>query len=96
MGKGNAINPLAAAVCCSAGLGLLIAAGLSCSFLVVRAKDGDVLVMPENSQESRTSTSLGILCRSDYYNLENDLMLLLSRIFFFLAVGVAGMATLVD
>jgi hypothetical protein len=97
MGNGNAFTLLAASLFATAAFGLLIGAGLSCSFLDIKAKDGDLLAILETSeQEALTSTSLGILCQGDFYDLESDSMWLYSRAFFFIAVCFGGVATLLS
>jgi hypothetical protein len=87
MGKGHPLNPLAAAICSSIALGFIVAAGYSCSFLQVKAKGEEILVILETSaQEARTTASLGVLCQGDFYSIQDDSYWLLSRLFFIVSV----------
>ena len=89
-------HPLVLALGATTALGLLIGAGVTCSFVDVRAKEGELIAILETSeQEARTSTSLGILCEGDFYSLQDDIMWFLSRIFFFAALACGGVAVLV-
>lgn len=92
--KDNTFNSLEAAVSASAAFALLITSGLSCSFLEIRSRPGDLLMTLENSlQVARTSSNLGILCEGDgFYDVSDEPMHMYSLIFF-IGACVAGSAS---
>jgi len=101
----HALNPLAAAVLASAGLGLMAAAAASCSFLIVTAKEDEVLAsLDDDASPSRSaagtppvlSTQIGIFCpANDYYDLSSDSMYIVSRVFMFVSLAVVFISTVV-
>jgi hypothetical protein len=77
----NTLNALGAALSASAAYAFLIAAALSCSFLEIRSRPGDVL-RTEDEEMAQTSSQLGILCPGDdLYDLSDEPMRKLSWAF---------------
>ena len=94
MVDGFTLAPYAAALFAFAAMGQLLASGLSCTFVEVNAKDDDILVILETSaQEAVGSSSMGVLCDGDFYDLDGDPMWIYSRAFFFVASCFGGIAT---
>ena len=82
----NTFNSVGAALSASAAYGLLIASALSCSFLEIRSRPGELLVNLD-TQMGRSSSNVGILCPGDeFYDLSDEPMQKLS--WFFLAGSV--------
>jgi hypothetical protein len=74
----------------------LVGAGITCSFVSVEANNGEILKILESSEQRAVmSTSIGLFCEGDFYDLEGDLMWELSRIFLNVALAIAGIAVIV-
>lgn len=62
----------------------------------VEATRGEILQILETSeQRASLSASIGLFCEGDFYDLEDDVMWGLSRIFLFVALGIAGIAVII-
>lgn len=87
----NAYNPLLAALSTSVALALLVTSSVSCSFLEIRSRPNDVLVILDTSlQEMRTASSVGMICEGDgFYDLSDERMRTYSLIFF-IGACIAG------
>jgi hypothetical protein len=73
----------------------LVGAGVTCSFLSVEANSGEILEILDNSdQRASMSTSIGLFCEGDFYDLEGDFMWELSRIFLNVALAISGVAVI--
>lgn len=85
----HTFSSLVAAVSASAALVLLITSGLSCSFLEIRSRPDDLLVILD-TDEARTFSNLGLLCEGDgFYDVSEDPMQTYSLLFF-IAACIAG------
>jgi hypothetical protein len=74
----------------------LVGAGITCSFVSVEANTGEILkILDSSEQRASTSTSIGLFCEGDFYDLEGDLMWDLSRIFLNVALSIASLAVII-
>jgi hypothetical protein len=74
----------------------LVGAGITCSFVSVEANAGEILkILDSSEQRASTSTTIGLFCEGDFYDLEGDLMWDLSRIFLNVALTIASLAVII-
>ena len=82
-------NPLVAALVSTIAAGMQLSAALVCEFVKVQARDGEILAITEDSeQEAVRSTTIGLNCQGDFYNLDNDRMWRISNLFSLVALAV--------
>jgi hypothetical protein len=74
----------------------LVGAGITCSFVSVEANEGEILkILDSSEQRASMSTTIGLFCEGDFYDLEGDLMWDLSRIFLNVALAFASLAVVI-
>jgi hypothetical protein len=62
----------------------------------VEANKGEILKILDSSEQlAYTTTSIGLFCEGDFYDLEGDLMWDLSRIFLYVALSIASLAVII-
>ena len=88
----QAWNPVIAALVATTAIAFQVASSLVCDFITVEAKSGELLAITEESEDmALRSTSIGLNCQGDFYNLDDDKMWRIANGFAMgsLAFGVA-------
>ena len=86
---------IGAAVVATVAWSLQLGASLTCSFVTVQAHDGEILaITADSAQVAQRSTSWGLQCSGDFYDLEDDHHWKLARSFSLVALAVGVLAWL--